>query len=59
MEGISNEDILVVAKKMNIKKPQGIIDEIRAALKKWPDFAHQYGVDEYKIRGIQKIFPSI
>lgn len=59
VEGISKEDLLAVAKQMNIKKPKGIIDEIRAALKKWPDFAHQYGVDEYKIRGIQKTFPSI
>jgi serine/threonine-protein kinase HipA len=42
---ISDEDFLEVARKMNIKKPQEKIMQVRASVQKWTDFAEQVSVD--------------
>ena len=40
------EDLLTVAKAMNIKKPKQIIDEVSVVVQRWPEFAEQTGVSE-------------
>jgi len=40
----TTHDLLAIAKSMNIKKPQVIIDEISTVVKRWPQFAHTAGV---------------
>jgi serine/threonine-protein kinase HipA len=59
VEGITREDLLAVAKKMNIKKPEVIINEVKHAIALWPEFGDQYGVEENEIMSIQKTFPTI
>jgi hypothetical protein len=41
---ISRNDLLQVAKKMNIKKADAIIDQVHAAVSKWNEFAKQTNV---------------
>ncbi len=41
---ITRNDLLQVAKKMNIKKADTIIEQVHAAVSKWHDFAAQTGV---------------
>jgi serine/threonine-protein kinase HipA len=41
---ISRNDLLQVAKKMNIKKADAIIDQVHAAVKKWNEFADETNV---------------
>jgi serine/threonine-protein kinase HipA len=41
---ITRNDLLQVAKKMNIKKADAIIEQVHAAVSKWNDFAAQTGV---------------
>jgi serine/threonine-protein kinase HipA len=45
-QGINREDFLSVAKKMNIKKAQGIIDQVRETVDKWSYFASLTHVKE-------------
>ncbi|MDP8268374.1 MAG: HipA domain-containing protein, partial [Candidatus Tenebribacter davisii] len=44
-KGISYDDLLNIAKSMNIKKAKQIIEDIRSNVAKWRDFA-----DEFKVR---------
>ncbi len=41
---ISENDLLAVAKSMNIKKAEPIINQIKDVIKKWPQYAGQTGV---------------
>lgn len=43
-QNITRNDLLQVAKKMNIKKADAIIDKVRDAVSKWNDFATQTNV---------------
>jgi serine/threonine-protein kinase HipA len=45
-EGITDTDFLEIARKMNIKKPDEKIDQVRKAIKRWEEFADKVGVDE-------------
>ena len=45
-QGITREDLLAVANKMNIKKAANIIDQVREAVGKWDHFASQANVEE-------------
>jgi serine/threonine-protein kinase HipA len=45
-EGITDADFLEIARKMNIKKPDEKIDQVRKAIKRWEEFADKVGVDE-------------
>ena len=42
--GITGEDLLAVAKSMNIKKAEKIIGAIDSTVAKWPEFAEETGV---------------
>jgi serine/threonine-protein kinase HipA len=53
-DGFTREDILGVAKAMNIKHAGGIIDEIHKAVSLWPKFAAEAGVPEKRVEEIYK-----
>lgn len=44
-KNISRNDLLQVAKAMNIRKPKSILDEVVATIRNWRDFADQVGVE--------------
>lgn len=44
-EGISDLDFLEVARKMNIKKPEEKIDQVRKAIQRWKEFAEEAEVE--------------
>lgn len=44
----NREDLLAVAKSMNIKKADQMINEIRAVVDRWEDYADEYAVDAKK-----------
>jgi serine/threonine-protein kinase HipA len=51
---ITRNDLLQVAKKMNIKKADTIIDQVHVAVSKWNDFAAQTGVKKDLKEAISK-----
>jgi serine/threonine-protein kinase HipA len=51
---ITKNDLLQVAKKMNIKKADAIIDLVKAAVSKWNDFAAQTNVKKDLKEAISK-----
>lgn len=53
---ITREDLLAVAKAMNIKKAGAIIDEVVAGVKKWKSFAKKAGVDPKQVEAIKDLF---
>jgi serine/threonine-protein kinase HipA len=44
-EGIMDTDFLEVARKMNIKKPEEKIEQVKTAIRRWGDFAEEVKVD--------------
>ncbi|TNF41094.1 MAG: HipA domain-containing protein, partial [Cytophagales bacterium] len=44
-EGIGDVDFLEIARKMNIKKPEEKIGQVRKAVKRWNEFADEVQVD--------------
>lgn len=53
-EGITEDDFLEVAQKMNIKKPKEKIEQVKMAIKKWNQFADQVQVEKRLRDSIQK-----
>ena len=53
-DNITREDLMVVAKSMNVKKANTIINEISETVKNWNTFAEQVNVDEKLKREIGK-----
>jgi serine/threonine-protein kinase HipA len=51
---ITRNDLLQVARKMNIKKADAIIDQVHAALVKWNEFANQTHVKKDLREAISK-----
>jgi serine/threonine-protein kinase HipA len=51
---ITRNDLLQVAKKMNIKKADTIIEQVNSAVSKWNDFAAQTGVKKDLKEAISK-----
>ncbi|MFH0909019.1 MAG: type II toxin-antitoxin system HipA family toxin [bacterium] len=52
-DGFAKQDLLEVARRFRIKKPDAIIAEVGAAVRKWPDFAETAYVDSEAIVLIQ------
>lgn len=50
---ISHQDLLAVAKSMNIKKPAQIVDEIKTQVKRWEYFAKEQQVPTKLLKAIQ------
>lgn len=44
-EGITDSDFLEIARKMNIKKPDEKIDQVRMVVKRWNEFAEEVKVE--------------
>jgi len=53
-ENINGEDILELAKNMNIKKAANIIDEVIESVSKWKIFANEAGIPNEQIDAIEK-----
>jgi len=53
-QGISRDDLMEVAKNMNIKKAESIINEINGVVSKWIDFAEQTKVKKDLKEAIEK-----
>ena len=53
-DNITREDLMAVAKSMNVKKANTIINEISETVKNWNTFAEQVNVDEKLKREIGK-----
>lgn len=51
-QNITRDDLLAVAKQMNIKKAAAIIDNVVAVVSQWPQYAKDQGVDKQKIKAI-------
>lgn len=56
-DDITDEDIMKVAEKVGIKKSDAIkcIEQVRASVSKWEDFARQANISEHNIQKIQKV----
>ncbi len=52
---ITRRDLLAVAKDMNIKKAEAIIDEVVAGVKQWKKFAKEAEVDAKQVAAIGKL----
>lgn len=55
---ISRDDLLAVAKSMNIKKAELILLQIQAVVDRWEDYADQQGVDAAKRDAIRETIPQ-
>lgn len=53
-EDISRNDLLTLAKEMNIKKAEAIIERVIKTVKKWPRFAAKAGVPASQLKAIAK-----
>lgn len=53
-DNITRNDLVALAKKMNIKKSKEIIEEVIVTIAKWPSFALEAGVDKRQINAIAK-----
>jgi serine/threonine-protein kinase HipA len=45
-ENITDEDFLEVARKMNIKKPEEKIENVKTAIRRWKEFADKVNVEK-------------
>jgi serine/threonine-protein kinase HipA len=52
---ITRDDLLAVAKAMNIKKAAAIIDEVKAGVKRWKSFAKKAGMPAKQVEMIGKM----
>lgn len=53
-EGFTREDLVDVASEMNIKQAAALLDEIAAAVARWPEFAEKAGVPVRRIDEIRR-----
>jgi serine/threonine-protein kinase HipA len=53
--GITRDDLLTVAKAMNIKKAAAIIDEVKAGVRKWKTFAKKAAMPAKQVEMIGKM----
>lgn len=56
---INRKDLREVAKKMTIKRPDGIIDQIEKVLRSWPTYANKCNVEAGLQKAIFKTFLAI
>ncbi|HOO85235.1 MAG TPA: type II toxin-antitoxin system HipA family toxin [Prolixibacteraceae bacterium] len=55
-QNITRKDLLSVARNMNIKKANDIIDEVSGTFKKWKGYAETAGIPEYQANAIFSTF---
>ena len=56
---ITRYDLISVAKRMNIKKPEQIINQIVDVVSKWRKYAEKTSVDKVLLKAIEKTLPKI
>jgi len=54
LDGIGKKDLLALAKEMNIKKPNVIIEAIIEVISRWPDYAKNSGIPNKQSAAIGK-----
>jgi len=55
LDHFTKEDLLIVARSMNIKKPAEILEEVVESVSKWPSVAKTCGVPDSKIKAIAAV----
>lgn len=55
-KNINKEDLLQVAKQMNIKKPSRLIQEIAGVVDNWQQYASRIGVEKKLLKAIEQTF---
>ena len=55
-DDIQRKDILLLAKKMNIKHPENIIEQVASAVSNWKKYSKAADVDEMQAKGIFQYF---
>jgi serine/threonine-protein kinase HipA len=55
-QNITREDLLSVARNMNIKKANDIIDKVSGTLKKWNGYADKAGIPKHQANAIFSSF---
>jgi serine/threonine-protein kinase HipA len=53
-ENITDTDFLEVARQMNIKKPEAKIESVKAAVRRWIEFAEEVNVEPKLRDGIKE-----
>jgi serine/threonine-protein kinase HipA len=51
-QGINKTDLLALAKNVNVRKAESIIDQVNSTVLRWPHFAAEAGVDAQKTKAI-------
>ena len=44
--GITRADLLAVADRFGVRRPQDALEDVRAAIDNWPEFAKQAGLGQ-------------
>ncbi len=52
-DNITKGDMITVAEKMNVKKPEAIIDKVLAVVSEWESYANEQKVSSHLIQGIR------
>lgn len=58
-DGFTRADFLSLAKEINVKKAAQVIDEVQSAIDNWSIYASQAGIEENKMKVLQKSFPKV
>lgn len=53
-DGFTRQDLLDAAEALSLSKPQEIIDEVNAAVTRWPEYAQQAGIDRHTSEDIAR-----
>ena len=48
----TKDDLLTIAKQNSIRNPESIISDVLAVVKKWPEYAKKYGVEDKLAKAI-------
>lgn len=51
---INHNDLMLVAERMNIRKPGEIIDQIKDVVRSWPGYASNAGISDNQVKSIGK-----
>jgi serine/threonine-protein kinase HipA len=53
--GINYNDLMLVAERMNIKRPGEIIEQVTEVIRNWPGYASDAGIPDSQIKSIGKV----
>lgn len=55
---ISIKDLIALAKKVNVKQPNKIIDQVREGVNNWQRYAKEHDISQKRINSVQKMIDS-